>query len=157
MSNFLEKIDRTILSSFFVVLGVSFALSDWMEFYKIFILLSSLTIGCFVFFNNKKTIEDQVKEKVEETLEATLTPLDEYVKKCENTIDEQYETIKEYETIFDSQVASIPCNCGENVFEGIFNPTGENICECEKCKNTYRVSVNFDTVLISTPMELDNH
>ena len=136
-----------------VISGISYGLSGFIAFPKIFFLLLSLyLIYSFIIGKNDKA-DSTIQEK-EEEIEKKY---DEYIFTCEKTIDDQYNTIKNYEEIFDLQVTSIPCNCGNNTFEGIFIPNDENICECEKCKGVYRVSVNFDVVLISTPMDAANH
>jgi hypothetical protein len=74
---------------------------------------------------------------------------------AENVIEEQELVIREYERIFDSQLVDIPCVCGVNTFQGLISPTLENIVECEKCKNKYRVEVSYSSVLISEPMNLN--
>lgn len=143
---------KRILGVGAIVSGISYGLSDLMSFPRLFFLLVSLyLVYSFIVANNTKT-DKTIQEREEEITKK----YEEYVSVCEKTIDEQFNTIKNYEEIFDLQVSSIPCNCGNNTFEGIFIPNDENICECEKCKGVYRVSVNFDVVLISTPMDSSN-
>lgn len=63
--------------------------------------------------------------------------------------------LNDYEGIFDKQLWEIPCNCGENTFVGLFSPYAENICECEKCKNKYKITLNYESILISQPLDND--
>ncbi len=68
----------------------------------------------------------------------------------DETIKEQEIVIKEYENIFDEQLVELPCVCGSNTFKGLFPQNGANEVECEGCKNKYRVTVNYDSVLIAS-------
>lgn len=70
-------------------------------------------------------------------------------------IDEQEQVIKDYESIFDSQLVELPCVCGGNTFQGLFSPKTDNIVECEKCKNRYRVEISYNSVLISEPLDIN--
>lgn len=147
------KEHKEILITLLVLSGLSYGLSDFLDFSKTFLLLAALGALYKMYTSNNKSIEQILEEKEEQFKEK----YEEYIQKCEATIDEQYVTIKNYEDIFDLQISAIPCNCGNNTFEGIFLPNEENICECEKCNNTYRVTVNFETVLISSPMDGNTH
>jgi hypothetical protein len=82
-----------------------------------------------------------------------LEESDGVIKQQEDIIAEQNEVIKEYEEIFDGQVTKLDCLCGGNTFEGLFQPNMENIVECEKCGESYKVMVSFDSILISKPLE----
>jgi hypothetical protein len=46
-----------------------------------------------------------------------------------------------------------PCNCGQNMFEGIFKPGEEYEVKCDACNNAYSVTLKLDTVLITEPIE----
>lgn len=72
-------------------------------------------------------------------------------------IEEQDKVIEEYNKIFDSQLVELPCVCGGNTFSGLFSPKEENKVECEKCKNKYRVTIDYNSVLISEPMDLNQN
>lgn len=63
--------------------------------------------------------------------------------------------LNEYNKILDSLLVQLPCVCGGNTFEGIFSPNTDNIVECEKCKNKYRVDISYNSVLISEPMDIN--
>jgi hypothetical protein len=70
-------------------------------------------------------------------------------------LDEQIEVIKEYEDIFDSQLVELPCICGGNTFKGLFSPNLENMVECEKCHNKYKVTVTYDSILQTDPIDIN--
>lgn len=99
-------------------------------------------IGLFLLGNHAKEegFMDHYKEEMRD-MEAQL----EEAWKEKEVLDA---TIKEYEGLFDSQMWEIPCNCEENTFIGLFSPSSENICECEKCKSRYRVTLNYESVQI---------
>lgn len=70
-------------------------------------------------------------------------------------LDEQDNVISEYEKIFDSQLVELPCVCGGNTFQGLFSPNTDNVVQCEKCKQHYKVDINYNTVLISEPLNIE--
>ena len=74
---------------------------------------------------------------------------DKEFEKLAKTIEEQEEVLTKYEEIFDGQLVELPCVCGGNTFKGLFAQNDENVVECEKCKNKYRVTVNYDSILIA--------
>lgn len=93
-----------------------------------------------------------LNDPVPEVDEATQILIDS-VTELEALKEEQLEVIKEYEQIFDAQLVELPCICGGNTFKGLFSPNTDNEVQCEKCKNNYRVNINYDTVLISEPLD----
>jgi hypothetical protein len=81
--------------------------------------------------------------------------VEDLVADLDKIIGEQAQVIDDYEQIFDSQLVELPCVCGGNTFQGLFSPKTENIVECEKCKNKYRVNVTYDSVMISEPLDIE--
>jgi len=80
----------------------------------------------------------------------------EYTKSMEDIIkisDEQDEVIREYEALLDEQVVSLPCACGEILYEGILSPNRDNFCICKSCKERYKVVASYDSLLISEPLD----
>ena len=140
MREYLEKnwvyITLCVVFSFTVAYG----LSDFINFYKaVCLLLPMVSIGLFIF---------ETKYNKNNEAEQLIQSLDQI-------IGEQTQVLDDYERIFDSQLVHLPCVCGGNTFEGLFSPNSENIVECEKCKNKYRVSVDYNSVLISEPMDFN--
>lgn len=125
--------------------ALSFAGSDFYDPLKIFALsLTALMVYYYGYFQKTKG-SDEITKMLEES--------DGVIKQQEDIIAEQNEVIKEYEEIFDGQVTKLDCLCGGNTFEGLFQPNMENIVECEKCGESYKVMVSFDSILISKPLE----
>ena len=103
------------------------------------------------------TLQVIYKIYIEPKMSLTSSNLDaaiELIHNYEESMAEQNTVIKEYESIFDSQVSKIPCICGENVFEGIFSPTAENIVECEACDGNFKITLNYESTLIAKPLNL---
>jgi hypothetical protein len=115
-----------------------------LRFIELFPVLIAIPLGILTFLITK----DPNIEKDEET-QRLLEVIDEY----ETMTVEHLKVIKEYEEIFDTQLVELPCICGGNTFKGLFTPNTENDVQCEKCKNNYRVTINYDTVLIAEPMD----
>lgn len=140
MVEYLKKNWVSFALSWVATLAISYGLSDFIDFFKgICLLLPVISIGLYIFEQkyNKSTEAEQI------------------VQSLDQIIGEQTQVIEEYEKIFDSQLVHLPCVCGGNTFEGLFSPNTENIVECEKCKNKYRVEIAYNSVLISEPMDLE--
>lgn len=115
-----------------------------LRFIELFPLVMIIPSGVFSFL--------YLNDPVPEVDEATQLLIDS-VTELEALKEEQLEVIKEYEQIFDAQLVELPCICGGNTFKGLFTPNTDNEVQCEKCKNNYRVNINYDTVLISEPLD----
>lgn len=114
------------------------------SFIELFPVVMLLPAGIFSFL--------YLNDPIPEVDEATQILIDS-VSELEALKEEQLEVIKEYEQIFDAQLVELPCVCGGNTFKGLFSPNTDNEVQCEKCKNKYRVNINYDTVLIAEPMD----
>lgn len=122
----------------------SFSGAFGLRFVELFPLLMIIPSGIFTFL--------YLNDPIPEVDEATQILIDS-VTELEALKEEQLEVIKEYEQIFDAQLVELPCICGGNTFKGLFSPNTDNEVQCEKCKNKYRVDINYDTVLISEPLD----
>ena len=105
----------------------------------------------FYYKGNNTIIENMEKEQdvFREFVEGEFGKYANVIEKNEAIILEQTTVIKEYEEIFDNQLVELPCVCGGNTFKGLFSQKTDNIVECEKCKNEYRVTLNYDSILIA--------
>lgn len=92
------------------------------------------------------------KVEVDKELEKDVESYREAAELLESKLEETIQILDDYEEIFDSQVVNIPCICGDNMFSGILSPNIENEVRCEKCQNLFKISINYDTVLVSEPM-----
>jgi hypothetical protein len=140
MTSFIKAYWQYIILLLLASTAISYGVSDFIDFFKALCLLFPLTaIGMYYLFG--KTTKELETEQIVQSLD--------------QIIGEQAQVIEDYEQIFESQLVELPCVCGGNTFQGLFSPKLENVVECEKCKNKYRVSVNYDSVLISEPMDIE--
>ncbi len=137
LKKFIQKYSNHIV----IILAFSFGVSIFIPFFNAF-CLSLVAILSYEMFQNKD--DDVGGVDVEKIL-----------KEADEHITEQEMVIRDYENIFDSMVTKLPCTCGGNTFEGLFQPGVENFVECEKCSAQYKVMVSFDSILISDPLDLD--
>ena len=114
------------------------------SFIELFPIVMLIPAGIFSFL--------YLNDPVPEVDEATQGLFD-AITELEALKEEQLTVIKDYEQIFDAQLVELPCVCGGNTFKGLFSPNTDNEVQCEKCKNNYRVNINYDTVLIAEPMD----
>lgn len=116
------------------------------EPYKVFCSIWPITMAIvYILFKNNvvKDPDDDLKLEL--------------IEKMDSIIQEQDVVLANYEQIFDSQLVKLPCICGGNTFEGLFSPNTDNIVECENCKNKYKVTVDYQSVLVSEPLDLEKH
>ena len=137
---------RAIIFGVWTLLILAFSASSpfGIEFKTIFPLLLAAPLGILTYLMYK----DPDPQDNEEIIALTETITD-----FEKIVEDQIIVIKEYEDIFDTQLVELPCVCGGNTFKGLFSPNTENLVECEKCKNCYQVTINYDTVLLSEPLD----
>ena len=110
------------------------------------IVLPILWIACaFLIKKNEPDLESQ----------EIVKSLDLMISEQSLKLEEQESVISEYEKIFDSQLVELPCVCGGNTFQGLFSPNTDNVVQCEKCKQHYKVDINYNTVLISEPLNIE--
>jgi hypothetical protein len=123
------------------ILGV-WLIAPW--FLILFPILLSIPVGIltFLMLNDPNEEEDEETQKLLES-----------IYELETMLEDNTQVIKDYEEIFDAQLVELPCVCGGNTFKGLFTPNTDNEVQCERCKNTYRVTINYDTVLLSEPMD----
>jgi len=140
MKDFIKNNWKEILTSILITNAIAYGLSDYIEYTKTLALFSPF-VAIIIHFLDRKT-GGEVKT-------------DEIIKDLDSIIGEQSQVIEEYEKIFDSQLVELPCVCGGNTFQGLFSPKTENVVECEKCHNKYKVNINYDSVMISEPLNLD--
>lgn len=125
-----------------IAVSVAYGLSGMIDFGKGTAIFIPLALAVYHILNKPDKVAP----------EADLTEL---VEGFQGILDEQEQVIKDYENIFDLQLVELPCVCGGNTFQGLFSPKTENIVECEKCKNKYRVNISYEAVLISEPLDIN--
>ena len=125
-----------ILAALSVIL--SFGLSEFYPFWKsLSICIPILSIFGYIYYK-KTVVEDEI-----------LQPYVTLIQEQENSLVEQLEVISEYEKILDTQFTTIECDCKEGHFDGFFENNVENLVKCDKCGNHYKVTVNYNAVLVS--------
>ena len=129
-----------------VAISIAFGLSDHMNFWKSLSILIAIESIIYYFVISN---EDQLST-------SEFSEVDKVVEELGRMVEEQGDVISEYEEIFDQQLVELPCVCGGNTFQGLFSPKSENIVECEKCESKYRVTVNYNSVLISEPLDIND-
>ncbi len=115
-----------------------------LKFIELFPILIAIPSGILTYLITKDPNPEE-----DEATQGLLNAISEF----ESLTNEHLKVIKEYEEIFDAQLVELPCVCGGNTFKGLFSPNTANDVQCEKCKCNYRVTINYDTVLIAEPMD----
>ena len=142
ISDKIEKIGLRIFGGIVVCSGVAFGFaSETMEFFRYFVLSGVGYSGLIYWLNSRKKSDERV-----ETLENMLQEAD-------GVIFEQEGVIQNYTSILEDVSVKFPCNCGQNMFDGIFKPEEEIIVDCDYCKSKYAITLKLDKVLISEPIE----
>src|SRR3990172_5399558 len=88
------------------IVALAYGVSEFIDFSKGLSILVPLVSSVFYFFVYKH-------ENKEDTL---------LKEEMGSLIMTQEDVIREYETIFDSQIVELPCICGGNTYEGLFSP-----------------------------------
>jgi len=158
MNEKIKRIGLQILGGVSISLGLAFGLTtNEMDFQRYFVLSM---IGCAVgifWWDNRKQKDDRVVE-LETQLEKKQTDervvqLEKMLGEADGVMVEQEEVIKNYESMLEEASVRFPCNCGQNMFEGIFKPEVEYEVDCDACKNKYAITLKLDSVLITEPIE----
>lgn len=132
-----------ILASLASIVLLSYGLSDWVPFANTLSLLGSILIivGCVLYAKFSGIFKAKT--------ETPSNNMDDIA----DMIAEMDEVINQYESMLSEQLVKLPCNCGELLFEGILIPNAENMCKCPSCKETYKVLVSYDSILVTEPLE----
>jgi hypothetical protein len=158
MNEKIKRIGLQILGGIGISLGLAFGLTtNEMDFQRYFVLSM---IGCAVgifWWDNRKQKDDRVVE-LENQLEKKQTDervvqLEKMLQEADGVMVEQEEVIKNYESMLEEASVRFPCNCGQNMFEGIFKPEVEYEVDCDACNNKYAITLKLDSVLITEPIE----
>ncbi len=130
---------------------LAFGLSVFIPFWNAFAIISTILIPSILWFKIKSDNE----QTAETFLKKELGIAEDQLNDAWKQVQDLETVLSDYEGLYDAQQWEIPCNCGQNTFVGLFSPYAENICACEKCKNTYRVTLNYESVLLTDPLDND--
>lgn len=135
-----------------LALGFSYGISGLFPFWNALAISSVVAVGLWYRYI--------LKDDTSAPLEKALVESDEVILKQETFIKDQDTVINdlqtknsEYEELLDSLLVELPCVCGGNTFQGLFSPREENYVECEHCKNTFKITLKYDSILLSEPLE----
>ena len=142
-----------VVASSAIAYGMS---SNLQEFSQRFVL-AALGYAAVAYWLENKESKDKKVEELEELLgkkqtDERVATLENMLQESDGVITEQEEVIRTYESLLDDASVKFPCNCGQNMFDGIFKPMEEFVVECDYCKNKYSVTLKLDTVLITEPL-----
>jgi hypothetical protein len=133
-----------IATAISVLISYGIGLDDYVRSLSI-VLPISWGVCAFLLKKNSPDLESQEIIKTQDLIIAEHSLKDE----------EQRKVILDYEDIFDSLLVELPCVCGGNTFQGLFSPNTDNVVQCEKCKQYYKVDINYNTVLVSEPLNIE--
>lgn len=120
--------------------GLSFLSIPFQSSFFILFSLIFLLIGVHFIVNSSKTVQKN-------------NNLGQDNQDLIDLISEKDEVIQEYEKLLDEQFVSIPCNCGNELFQGILLPNSENLTECKSCKEKYKIFISYDSILVAQPAD----
>jgi hypothetical protein len=152
------KIEKVVLVGIVICAALAFGLSSGIiEFLRYFVL-SGVAYSALVYYNNQRKNKDKRVEELENLLEQKkiderVVILEKMLEESDGVILEQEEVIKNYEELLDTASIKFPCNCGNNMFDGIFKPLEEVVVQCDYCDAKYALTLKLDSVLITEPIE----
>ena len=118
---------RSLITTAAVSALVSYGLSEWVDFWKVFALTTAVQFVVFWVLNTRFTVDkDKLYAEFEESFEGVLNM---------------------------SRVA-VDCPCNQHVFEEEVFVNGDNIHRCPKCKNNIKLDCPIRAVLLTDPGEV---
>lgn len=118
---------RSLITTAAVSALVAYGLSQWVEFWRVFSLVTAVQFVVFWIINTRFTVDkDKLYAEFEETTENILNL---------------------------SRVA-VDCPCNNHVFEEEVFVNGDNTHRCPKCKNSIKLDCPIRAVLLTDPSEV---
>lgn len=138
--------------------GISYGLVGTEDEFLRYFVLIFISYNIVVYYLGRKESENTRLNELEELLEKKnvderVITLEKILQESDEVMTEQEIVIKNYEEMLDEASVKFPCNCGQNMFDGIFKPQEEFLVECDFCKNKYAIMLKLETVLITEPIE----
>jgi hypothetical protein len=152
-----EVIKKTLLGAV-VSIAIAYGVSnDLRQFSKTFVMSGLGCASVAYWFENRKKTDKRVEELEgllnKKQTDERVTVLENMLEESDNVIAEQEDVIKNYEGVLDEASVKFPCNCGNNMFDGIFKPLEEFVVECDHCNNKYAITLKLESVLLTEPLE----
>lgn len=145
----IKKIVQVSVLILVIAGGVSYGLSNFFPFLKIFAIATVLQLPIFLLNRDEKDAEFVEKEKL---FDQIVQEFENALKERDAVIESNNEAIAEYEALLETQEISIDCDCGKGKFEGFFSKDKENIRECPECKTKYKIIPNYEMRVTSEPL-----
>ena len=75
------------------------------------------------------------------------------INKTNRVIDE---LARDLEEVLNKQQANVECPCGKSVIPVVIFPDEDILVQCDKCNNTFRVTTEIKTQLVTEPVNMEN-
>lgn len=138
----IRKYGMVIFGGIIISSGLAYGFAkNESELFRYFVLSSIVLSGGYLWLTRQQRVDERV-----------LT-LDKMLQEADANMVEMEDVIQHYGEMLNSVEVSFPCDCGQNVFEGIFVPNEAHYVECDKCKCKFRITMDLNSVLISEPLE----
>lgn len=112
-----------------ISLGLSFSLKQLIGFWEMFVL--SFILQFIVTFIWKTFALKKVNPLIEELSQ-------------------------DLEEVLAKQEVSVECPCGKNTVTAIVFPAEDVLIDCDKCNNTFRVTTEIKTQLVTEPVNVES-
>jgi hypothetical protein len=118
---------RSIITTVAVSALIAYGLTQWVDFWKSFSLVTGIQFVAFWIINTRFQVD---KDKL-------------YAEFDEN-----------FEGILNMSRAAVNCPCNQHVFEEEVFVNGDNIHRCPKCRNNIKLDCPIRAVLLTDPGEV---
>jgi hypothetical protein len=120
---------KSTIITLVISLGLAYSLRQLFGFWECFTLASIFQYILFFMLKSKK------------------------IQETSTTIQELTDNI---DSLIEKQLVSVQCPCGKNNLPVVIFLDESPIVECDKCNNSFRVSVEIQTQLITEPVNMEN-
>lgn len=122
-------IARSVIIAGLLSVGLAFSLKQFLGFWETFTLVFILQFIISFLWKNLS------------------------IKAADKVISELTQDINE---LLQKQQTTVECPCGKNTVPVVMFPTEELIITCDKCTNTFRVTTEYKTSLITEPLNMES-
>lgn len=78
-----------------------------------------------------------------------------YIKATKNN-NQEVELSSKIDELIQAQTVPVNCPCGKNTITSPIFYNIDNVISCEKCGSKFRVYLNYDTILVTEPLNIEN-
>lgn len=123
----MKQVLISIAITILISLGVGYTLGDFLGGFTKGVCLSLIVQFLYFYFRKQSSTKDQVNE-------------------AELILQE----------IIDLQTSNVNCPCGKNIMSVPLFINKENIFKCDKCNSSFRVDIEYQPVVITEQVNLNN-